>query len=53
MPLQEGLLAVHCEAYPHYELGRFNSLVTLKVEAVFALETSVLTSYKVPKDVYQ
>jgi hypothetical protein len=52
--VHEDLLAVCREAYPHYELGRSKSLVTLKMEAIYSSETSVLTRAtrcKVPKDI--
>jgi hypothetical protein len=39
----EALFAVRREAYPHYELARFKSLVNLKMEALSSFETSVLT----------
>jgi hypothetical protein len=52
--LQEALFTVRREAYPSYELGRFKSLVALKMEAIWPTETSVLTTatrYKVPEDI--
>jgi hypothetical protein len=53
--MQEALFTVHHEAYPHYELGRFNILITLKMKAIYSSKTSVLiivTWYKVPEDIF-
>jgi hypothetical protein len=54
VPLQEALLLVRRVAYPHYELGRFKRLITLKVEAVCSSVTSLLPTvkrYEVPGDI--
>jgi hypothetical protein len=53
--VQEAFFAVHHEAYPCYELERFKSIITLKMEATCSSEMSVLTRvtwHKVPKDIY-
>jgi hypothetical protein len=49
----EALFAARCEAYPRYDLGRFESHVNLKMEAICSSEMSVLTTatwYKVPEE---
>jgi hypothetical protein len=40
--VQQAHFAVRREAYPCYELGRFKSLVNLKMGAIYSSETSVL-----------
>jgi hypothetical protein len=40
--LQEALFVVHREGYSRYVLGSFKSPFTLKMEAVYSSETSVL-----------
>jgi hypothetical protein len=49
--IQGAVFAVHCKAYPRYELGRLKILFTLKMEAICSSEASVLTGatrHKVP-----
>jgi hypothetical protein len=53
--VQEALFTIHFKAHPCYELGRFKSLVTLKMEAICSSEMSVLTTaiqHKVPEDIF-
>jgi hypothetical protein len=47
--MQEAVFTVHCEAYAHYELGRFKSRVTLKIEVICPCDIA-LCNYKFQKD---
>jgi hypothetical protein len=54
VPLLEAPFAVCHEECPRYDLGRFRSVVTLKMTAIHSSETSVITiatRFKVPKDI--
>jgi hypothetical protein len=49
------LFAFRREAYLRYDLGRFDRLVTQKMEAIYSSETSDLTKatqYTVPKEMF-
>jgi hypothetical protein len=53
--MQKTGLSCH-EAYPHYDLGKFKSFITMQMEALCFSITSVLTTatwYKVPGDIFQ
>jgi hypothetical protein len=52
----EALCVVRREAYPRWQLGRFENLITMKMEAIYSSETTVptrATRYNISKGIHQ
>jgi hypothetical protein len=46
--VKEALFTLRLEAHPRYDLGKFKSIVTLKMEAICPSETSALITRVTP-----